>query len=91
MLIEAMAFGIPVVASDSCEMPAVVADAGRILPESAPAEWARELDAILGDAAVRRTMASAGRDRAAAEFAWPVVARRHLEFFSALMDGGART
>ena len=86
MLIEAMACGVPVVASDSGEMPAVVADAGRILPEGSPEVWARELDAILGDEGARRAMAAAGRERASAEFAWPVVARRHLAFFDALMD-----
>jgi glycosyltransferase involved in cell wall biosynthesis len=89
MLIEAMACGIPVVASDSGEMPAVAAGAGRVLPEGSPEAWARELDAILGDAPLRNAMAAAGRERAAAEFAWPVVARRHLAFFDSLMDGGA--
>jgi glycosyltransferase involved in cell wall biosynthesis len=87
MLIEAMACGIPVLASDSGEMPAVVANAGRVLPERSPSAWTRELDAVLGDLPARDAMAAAGRERAAAEFAWPVVARRHLAFFDALMDG----
>jgi len=87
MLIEAMACGVPVAASDSGEMPAVVANAGCVLPEGSPDVWARELDAILGDEPRRQAMAAAGRERAAAEFAWPVVARRHLAFFDALMDG----
>lgn len=89
MLIEAMACGVPVVASDSGEMPSVVGEAGRILPEKSPDVWARELDAILEDADARRAMSAAGIERAAGEFAWPVVARRHLAFFDALMDGGA--
>src|SRR5262249_58194428 len=89
MLIEAMACGIPALASDSGEMPAVLADAGRILPEGLPGVWARDLDAILGDQAARQAMAAAGRERAATEFAWPVVARRHPAVFDALMDGGA--
>jgi glycosyltransferase involved in cell wall biosynthesis len=88
MLIEAMACGIPVLASDSGEMPAVVANAGRVLSGDRPDVWAREIDALLGDEAARRTMAATGRARAAAEFAWPVVARRHLVFFEALTDGG---
>jgi glycosyltransferase involved in cell wall biosynthesis len=91
MLIEAMACGIPALASDSGEMPTVVANAGRILPEAAPSVWARELEAILEDAEARRRMAAEGRDRATAEFAWPVVARLHLDFFDALMDGGLTT
>ena len=33
MLLEAFAAGVPVIASDSGEIPHVVADAGRIVPE----------------------------------------------------------
>jgi glycosyltransferase involved in cell wall biosynthesis len=90
MLIEAMACGVPVLASDSGEMPAVVGEAGRVIPERQPQAWARTIDAVLGGGADRRRMAAAGRDRAAAEFAWPVVARRHLAFFDTLMDSGRR-
>jgi glycosyltransferase involved in cell wall biosynthesis len=87
MLIEAMACGVPVLASDTGEMPVVVRDAGRVLPEGDPATWARSLDAYLEDPATRELMAKRGIERARTFFAWPIVARRHLEFFDALLEG----
>jgi glycosyltransferase involved in cell wall biosynthesis len=85
MLIEAMACGVPVVASDSGEMPHVVGDAGHVLPEGSPEVWARDVEALLSNAATREALAAMGRARAEAEFAWPVVARRHLDFFETVV------
>jgi glycosyltransferase involved in cell wall biosynthesis len=85
MLIEAMASGVPVVASDSGEIPAVVGDAGVVVPEGDAPAWTRALDALLGDPARRSALAAAGRARAESTYAWPVVARRHLAFFEELV------
>jgi len=90
MLIESMACGVPVVASDSGEMPEVVQDAGRILPERRPAAWADALDALLDDAAARQALGRAGVDRARATFAWRVVAQQHLEFFETMLETSER-
>jgi len=89
MLIEAMACGVPVVASDSGEMPAVVADAGVVVPERDVLAWAHAIDRLLGDEAVLRDHAARGVERANARFGWPVVARAHLSFFEMLMAGRA--
>jgi phosphatidylinositol alpha-1,6-mannosyltransferase len=85
MLIEAMACGIPTMASNSGEMPAVVCGAGRVLPEAEPAAWTSALETLLEDRAAMAEMSQRGRERAQSTFAWPVVARRHLEFFDELL------
>lgn len=85
MLIEAFACGVPVLASDSGEIPYVVADAGVIAGERDEAEWRRALADLLESPARRAEFASRGRDRARALYSWPVVARRHLEFFTELL------
>lgn len=85
MLIEAMACGIPVVASDSGEIPHVVAGAGVVVPEGDVASLADALAALLADTGRRSGVAAAGLLRAREEFAWPVVARRHLDFFEAVL------
>jgi len=90
MLIEAMACGVPVIASNSGEMPGVVGDAGAIVAEHDPLAWAAEIDRVLIDAALRETRATLGLDRARTRFAWPEIARRHLDFFEILMDAGPR-
>ena len=87
MLIEAMACGVPVIASDSGEMPTVLGDAGVVLAEEDVTAWAGAIDRLLGDAALLRAYAAAGLERANARFAWAVVARAHLAFFEALTEG----
>lgn len=85
MLIEAMACGVPVLASSSGEMPHVVGDAGLILPEIDEVAWADAIDRVLDDEARRRELATLGLERVRAHYAWPVVARAHLDFFEALL------
>jgi len=90
MLIEAMSCGVPVIASDSGEIPSVVEDAGLVVGERDLAGWTHAIDRLLGSDGLRRDYAARGRARAESRFAWPVVARAHLAFFDALVDGGTR-
>ena len=85
MLIEAMACGVPVVASSSGEIPHVVGDAGTILPETDERAWADAIDALLDDGARRAELAARALDRVTTHHAWPVVARAHLDFFETLL------
>lgn len=85
MLTEAMACGVPVIGSDSGEIPHVVADAGLIAPEAGVAAWTRAIDTLLASPARRADLAARGQARVTAEYALDVAARRHLEFFDALM------
>ena len=84
MLIEAFACGVPVVGSDSGEIPQVVADAGRVVGESDVPAWTGALGELIENPAARVALATAGRARAEREYAWPVIARRHLDFFDTL-------
>lgn len=84
MLIEAMGCGIPVLASDSGEMPFVVGDAGMIAGERDAGRWAAALDEIAGDAGRRAEFSARGLARVRARYAWPTVARAHLDFFDAV-------
>jgi glycosyltransferase involved in cell wall biosynthesis len=91
MLVEAMACGVPVIASDSGEMPGVVSDAGLIVPERDTARWADEVDRVLRDDVLRRDLANRALQRARARFAWPVIARGHLDFFESLTGNDSMT
>ncbi len=86
MLLEAMATGVPVVASDSGEIPHVVADAGLIVAESDELSWAEALRDLLASPDRRRELSDRGRARAHELYAWPVVARQFLEFFRDARD-----
>jgi phosphatidylinositol alpha-1,6-mannosyltransferase len=84
MLIEAFACGVPVVGSDSGEIPYVVADAGVVVGEGDADGWREAIARLLADPGLRADLAGRGRRRAVASFAWPIVARRHLDFFDEL-------
>ncbi|MFL6280568.1 MAG: glycosyltransferase [Vicinamibacterales bacterium] len=84
-LIEAMACGVPVVASDSGEIPYVVQDAAVVIPPNDLAQWTETIDRLIADSSIRARLAVRGLARARSEFSWPVVARRHLDFFEEVL------
>jgi glycosyltransferase involved in cell wall biosynthesis len=85
MLIEAMACGVPVVASRSGEIPHVVEDAGVLVDEADGARWTAEIERLLADPDARASLSARGLLRAQERFSWPVVARAHLAFFDELI------
>jgi glycosyltransferase involved in cell wall biosynthesis len=85
MLIEAMASGVPVIASSSAEMPYVVGDAGIVVPEDEDDAWTSAIDSLLADDGRREDLARRGLARARERYAWPVVAAAHLAFFQELL------
>jgi len=89
MLIEAMACGVPILASDTGEIPHVIGDAGVVVPERDVQRWTAEIDRLLSDDALRRDLSERGLERARSRFAWPVVAREHLAFFEGIAAGDA--
>jgi len=84
VLQEAMACGVPVVGSDSGEIPHVVGDAGVIVGERDDEGWLGAVRSLLDDEARRADLARRGRSRAVSTYAWSVVARQHLDFFNEL-------
>ncbi len=81
MLLEAMASGVAVVASDSGEIPHVVADAGLVVPEADEGAWASALGRLIAEPDFRRAFADRGLARARDVYDWPIVARQFLDFF----------
>ena len=86
MLIEAMACGVSVVGSDSGEIPYVIGDAGEVVGETDLPGWARTLGTLLESPARCAELSALGRERAERAYAWPIVGRKHLEFFESLLE-----
>lgn len=63
VLIEAMATGVPVVGSDSGEIPHVIGYAGLIFPEDDALALREAIEEIMGDERLRQRLAQAGRER----------------------------
>lgn len=85
MLLEAFACGVPVIGSDSGEIPHVVGDSGLILPEADEAAWTDGMARLLESSKLREELTQRGLERVRTEFAWPVIARRHLAFLDELL------
>jgi phosphatidyl-myo-inositol dimannoside synthase len=84
VLIEAMACGVPLLASDSGEIPRVVGPAGRVLPERDPTAWTAALAELLADPAVRADLAGQGLTRVG-RYSAAAVAQRYRDFFRWLL------
>lgn len=91
MLIEAFACGVPVIASDSGEMPHVVGQAGLIVPERDAVQWQRAITHLLVSPDVRLDLSRRGRQHALSTYDWPIVARQHAAFFEQVIDGTLET
>jgi len=84
MLVEAFACGIPVVGSDSGEIPFVIGDTGIVVPENNAAELTQAITTLLNDSDARKRFAEAGLERAHREFTWAHIAKKTLRFFDEL-------
>ncbi|HET6392448.1 MAG TPA: glycosyltransferase family 4 protein [Blastococcus sp.] len=89
ILIEAMAAGAPIVASDLDAFARVLEDgeAGVLVRRGDPAALARALGELLADPARRAELSAAGR-RAAAAYDWQVLARRILAVYETVVPPG---
>lgn len=86
MVIEAFACRVPVVASDSGELPYVVGDAGRVVAEADASAWASALGELLETPSLREKLAEAGYQRAKERFSSEAVARQRLALYRELME-----
>jgi glycosyltransferase involved in cell wall biosynthesis len=86
VLIEGFACGVCVVASDSAEIPHVVSDAGRIVAERDEDAWRCQIEALLANHGERRALGQRGLARAHANYTWPAVGAKYIEFFDTLYD-----
>ena len=91
ILLEAMAAGTPVLASDIEAFQRVLNEgrAGVTFRNEDPADLADHLVALLGDPARRRRLQTAGRARAA-QFDWASVARRIVAVYDSVTPGGEK-
>lgn len=85
--VEAMSCGVPVVGSDSGEIPAVLGRAGVVFPEGQAGELAARLDALLSSPAERERLAKAGREWVLECFSTERVAEQHFSIYRDLLGG----
>jgi glycosyltransferase involved in cell wall biosynthesis len=79
-VVEAMACGAPVIASNAGALPEVVGGAGLLFDPGSVDALAAALERVLGDASLRRELSERGRARAA-QFTWSASARTAIAAF----------
>ncbi len=81
VLVEAMASGVPVIGSNSGEIPAVIGAGGLVVPEGDAAALGEALSALAADPAARSTLAHAGRSRVLAHYTPGTIAADTVRFY----------
>jgi len=85
VLIEAMACEVPVVGSDSGEIPHVIGSAGLCFPEGDADALRRVLGELRAQPELRRTLGRRGRQRVLAHYTQARIAERTLAFYRTVL------
>ncbi len=86
VLMEAMACGVPVVGSDSGEIPHVIGDAGLVFPEGDWEALAERLKELQGDLTRRAELGRRGRERVLTHFTHRQIAEQTLAVYRSLAE-----
>lgn len=86
VLVEAMAGGVPVLASDSGAIPGVIGDAGLILPEGDVEALAAALRGLRDQPALRAELVEKGRARFLAHFTHERIAEATVAVYREMLD-----
>lgn len=81
VLIEAMACEVPVIGSDSGEIPHVIGDAGLVFPEGNASALAEQIQRVLDDEEYRLQLGQAGRQRVLDNFTQARVAEQTYQVY----------
>jgi glycosyltransferase involved in cell wall biosynthesis len=85
VIVEAMACGVPVIGSDSGEIPHVIGDAGLVFPEDQVEVLRAHLARLLGDLSLREELAHRGRERVLARFTQAQVAAQTYQVYRTIL------
>lgn len=86
VLVEAMSCGVPVIGSDSGEIPNVVGDGGLIFPEGDVEALRDRIVGLRENPETAAELGRKGRQRVEREFTWETIARRQIEVYNQLLE-----
>jgi glycosyltransferase involved in cell wall biosynthesis len=87
VIVEAMACGVPVIGSDSGEIPHVIGDAGLIFPEGQVDVLRAHLARLLGDPNLRADLSRRGRERVLERFTQAQIAAQTYRVYQSMLSG----
>lgn len=83
---EAMACGVPVVATQAGALPEIVGDAGLLVPPGDAPALAQAVDALLRDPERRSALGAAARRRIVDTFSWDICARDMVAYYRQVLS-----
>ncbi|MFX0194949.1 MAG: glycosyltransferase family 4 protein [Candidatus Hodarchaeota archaeon] len=86
VIIEAMACEVPVIGSDSGEIPSTIGDAGLIFREKNVADLKEKIGALITNGNLRAMFAKNGRKRVFENFTWKAIADKQYQVYKELMS-----
>ncbi|NEO50130.1 MAG: glycosyltransferase family 4 protein, partial [Moorea sp. SIO4A3] len=86
VLIEAMASKVPVIGSDSGEIPYVIGDAGLVFPEKNESELRHCLQQLIKQPELAEKLGDLGYARAMEQYTNKALAKQLLDFYQELMQ-----
>ena len=86
VLIEAMACGVPVIGSNSGEIPHVIGDAGLVFPEGEDEVLAIRLRQLRDDAELRADLSQRGRQRVLERYTQAQIAGKTFEVYQKMLS-----
>jgi glycosyltransferase involved in cell wall biosynthesis len=86
VLIEAMACEVPVIGSDSGEIPHVIGDAGLVFPEGNAESLAGHLQALADSQGLRSLLAAKCLERVTQNYTQLQIARQHLKLYQKALN-----
>jgi glycosyltransferase involved in cell wall biosynthesis len=85
---EAMACGVPVIASDGGALPEVTGDAGITIPARDDRAISDAVNSLMGNSSRLREMSEAGIARVKEKFRWDTAVRQMTDYFQEKIDSG---
>ncbi|HUU38264.1 MAG TPA: glycosyltransferase family 1 protein [Candidatus Desulfaltia sp.] len=85
-LVEAMASGVPVAASQTSAIPEVCRDAAVYFRPESPESMAEKVVSVIEDGELRKKLIARGKERAG-DFSWEKAATETLEFYERVVQG----
>jgi len=85
VLIEAMACQVPVIGSNSGEIPKILEDAGIVFKENDLADLRRKIALLMRDEELRKTIGRKGYQKVMNKYTWQVIAANQYRVYKKLM------
>ena len=86
MIVEGMACEVPVIGSDSGEIPTTIGKGGLIFKEKNTTDLKEKIETLIKSRKLRTTLAKNARKRVSENFTWKAIAQKQYQVYRELMS-----